>query len=184
MSSNIGTTITRIIGRVRNLERKFRKVRELEKTVDALLLNESKPFSIQMIDETFVELTQLDPNELYYCSNEDKLIFKTSIETIDHAIMDIKISSSFIVKNVNSLQNSSVVLKLKINKTLVNENETFLLDDGYNHLTLNYIENVEPNSIYNIEILFEGCITTLAIEQDTPILSIRNNGASLSILVI
>ena len=118
-----------------------------------------------------------------YCSNVEKNIFKTDIKIDNQNVMDIKISASFIV-NINKFKEGSVIVRIKINDTLINENEVGLINNQYVNISLNYAFNVAKKSLYTVEIYFEGLLITTEKEQEDPILNIRNNGASLSILVV
>ncbi len=70
-----------------------------------------------------------------------------------------------------NLNFGSVVMGMRINDTLVTENETLLTNKGFQHLTLNYSQSVQSDSIYNVERICEGLITTNSILLESECIS-------------
>jgi hypothetical protein len=171
MSDNM---INRIYGRLIKVEHKIDR-----------LLRSSKPKSLQFFNEKSTTLLLLSDNmgtHIYGTPNVEK-IFDVNVETDYHNIININVSSSFMVI-ADNIENCSLVMKLKINNILTTENEIFLKNDEYSNISLNYTQEIDINSIYEIEILYECYITTMSQLDVDPLVSIRNNGASLSILII
>ncbi len=160
------------------------RLKNIENIVDLLLLQQFKPNCYQLFNENSIELstfTNMNPS-FFYETPSDKNLFNININTNDNQkIIKINISTSFITTEG---EKGSVILKLKINNTTVTVNESNVNNNGYSHLTLNYIQNIEPNSLYIIEVNYEGLIQSSIILNSNPIISTRNDGASLSILVL
>lgn len=179
MSSTVSNLINILFFRLRKLERSIKNINNNYFISE----NTSKPLSIQLFDEKSVQLIQPDNNQFIYMNDGDTNLFTTNIETDNHNILNIQTSASFIT-DVENIQEGSVVLKLKINNTLICENETYLLNDGFTNVSLNYNQQIEQDSLYKIEVNFECMIKSFSEEIVLPIVSVRNNGGSLSILVI
>ncbi len=160
------------------------RLKNLEELVDALLLQPNYTTSFQLNEEGSLELlseTNIPPS-FFYDSSNNKQLFNIDINTHStHKVLKINVSASFIISDGDR---GSVIMKLKINNTVVTENESIVVTDGYSHLTLNYVNNIESDSLYTIEVNFEGLVISSIALGTNPILSTRNDGASLSILVI
>lgn len=172
------------------INRIFGRLRKIDLQINTLLytpyFNKDKPKILQSFEQKSISLPFLsnDFGMYVYGTLDDESLFNVDIETESHNMMDIKVSSSFIITTSSNIDEGSVVMKLIINNTLVTENETHLENNGYTNLSLNYIQNIEQESIYKIEVLYESCIITSSLLDDNPILNIRNNGSSLSISII
>ena len=174
------------MSKCKNLDTLFSKVKNLENDINNILLTIEKPEVTQLIKETFsipLEYQSNDDEIFTYSTENSQNIFDVELDSKSHDILDIKVSASFMVMTEN-LNFGSVVMGMRINDTLVTENETLLTNKGFQHLTLNYSQSVQSDSIYNVERICEGLITTNSILTEIPILNIRNNGTSLSILLL
>ena len=160
---------------LRNLISRPKYFYDTETSVDNLHLKKITKYS----DESNSENNDV----LYtYGSSKEKSIFKIDIITENsHTLLDIKISASFIV-NLNTFKEGSAILRLKINDTLVGENETCLINNGYMNVSINYIFNVVKKSLYTVEVFYEGLLITR--EKEDVNLYIRNNGAQISMALI
>lgn len=182
---NIVNTVTHKVRVLNKLEQKLeRKLDEMESLVDSILISKSDPIVIQELSSQSVKLDLLtsDMNYVYGTQNNQEL-FNFDIITESHNTMYLQISASFIVESDN-LDMGSVMLRLKINNGLVTENETILSNIGYNNVSLNFVHKIEEDAIYNIEISFEGNIITNNLLTDDVYLHVKDNGASLSVMVI
>ncbi len=163
------------------------RIKNLESTVDNLLLLINKPETMQVIESSSVELQQVEQS-LTYMNPTEQTLFNVEVNSNNHSVMDIKVSVSFIVTAPNDsaedIENGSVTMKLRINNTAVTENETIVSTGGYLHLTLNFVQDIEPDSIYDVEIIYEGLVRTSNVLPQLPVLSTKNDGGSLSILLI
>lgn len=163
------------------INRVYNRLRNLESLVDELLLESNKPIYLQLFNQNSVSLSSVSENT--YTTVNNQQLFNVNVNTENHYALNINVSASFII-TASAMDEGSIVMKLKINNTLVTENETYLLLDGYAHLTLNYVQEIEKDSVYNIEVLYEGLVVSPVELTTNPILSVKNNGGSLSIIVI
>jgi len=166
--------------------RLFHRIKELEEINNILI--DSKPKMIQLYNHNTTKLKLLnnDITDKYIYGTEPSFsteLFKTEVKTDNHNILDIKISSSFI-PIIPYLNQGTVLIKLIANGTLLVENETFLTKDGYTHVTINHLQEVEEYSSYDIIVTYECCITVDEKLNKKPKLAVKNDGASLSILIL
>lgn len=157
------------------INRLFGRIRKIESY---------KPAKFQLFNQATLSLDfqSSDMGIFTYCSNNVGTLFKTDIDSKNYRLIDIKVSATFMANT--TINSGSAIMKLRINDTLLTENEVALINEGYNQITLNYTQNVQKNGIYTVEILYEGCITTSSNISPLPSLNVRNNGASLSIILL
>lgn len=173
-SSNI---INKLSFDIKNLRKCFRK---FENRIDNL----DKHNSIQLISDKYTKLELLSDNIDYiYGMNDNDKIFDIDIDTKSCNIIFINTSVSFIVES-SELEMGSVILRLKINDTLIGENEVMLSNKGFNNISLSHTQPIENNSTYSIEVLYEGNILTNNVLIENPSLNTKSNGAYLSIMTI
>lgn len=164
-----------------DIRRLFKRIVKLENRVDDF---ENKAISVQLIENKSSTLEFLTDILGYVYGIDDSKVFDVNVNTNSNSkIMYINVSASFIVES-SEMDIGSVLLKLKINGQLMVQNETSISNKGYNNVSLNYTQEIEGNSLYNIEIVFEGNIVSNNILGENPILHIKNNGALFSTIVI
>lgn len=182
---NIVNTVSQKVRILNKLENRLeKKLDEIESLVDSILISKSDPIVIQELNSQSVQLELLSNDMNYvYGTHSNQELFKFDLTTEFHSTMNLQISTSFIVES-DSLDMGSAMLRLKINNGLVAENETILSNIGYNNVSLNYVLKVEEDSVYSIEISFEGNIITKNLLSSVPYLHVKDNGALLSVMVV
>lgn len=162
--------------------RLLHRIKKLEQINEILM--DSKPKMIQLYNHHTINLDKLQNHitttHIYGTQPLTSVeLFKTEIETLNHNILDIKVSASFMLM-ISKMIEGSVIIKLIVNGTLLAENETSLIKNGYSNITLNHLQEVEEYSSYTVIVMYECCVSTNNYIE-IPQLSIANNCASLSI---
>lgn len=172
MSQQISNVVNRLLERVRNIE-------------------SAKKYYVQNISDVQLLLEEVDNLEeegIRMFKNISQVIYQKDIEVYNFGnILNIIVSASFILSvshDSDYVIDGSTIMRILINNINVVENEIKVTNNGYSNISLNYNFEIEHRSLYTIVIEVESVILTDINEEINPSLNTRNNGISISLLII